>query len=229
MKKTIQAFETVQKTIKTRKTEKVLASVNKPLKANPDLGSLADELLELAHWAPFHKPAHDSHRQAEFSSIVPWRIYVLEAADCRKLLETLKTWAKDDPSWLSGKIPKLLAAADLLFQVTWLANPDQTESSSLFEGNKENMEHIAATSSAIQNLLLGATALNLPNYWASGGLLLRPEIFDYLGIAKTEIVLGSIFIFPEETRALESVSISTGAWRGKQGEISDWSKKIKLG
>ncbi len=228
MKQNPKAFETVQGIIKERKTEKILASLDAPLKADHNLAKLAQELLELAAWAPFHKPAHESHRQAELNSVVPWRIYVLEAKDCRSLLETLKSWAKDDPKWLDGKIPSLIAAADLLFQVTWLPNPAKAESETLFEGDKDNMELIAAASSAVQNLLLGATARNLPNYWASGGQLLRPEIFDYLGIAKEEIVLGSIFVFPEESRTLGSVKVATGAWRDKRGELKDWSKKVNL-
>lgn len=221
------SFETVRHAILERKTEKALCDIERPLEAKSQ-SALAQELLELAHWAPFHKPAHETHRQTDLNSVVPWRMYVLEAQDCRKLLSTFKEWSKDDPSWLEGKIPNLLASADLLFQVTWLPNPKQTENQNAFEGTKDNMEHIAAAASAVQNILIGATAKGLPNYWASGGLLLRPEIFKLLGISQEEMVLGSIFIFPKHLGNKEQVKIVPGSWREKRGPIASWSKKLDI-
>lgn len=214
--------------IKARKTEKVLGNLDAPLPLERPLGNLVAELLELAAWAPFHKPADQMHRQLALDSIVPWRFYTLETAVCRALLGTLKTWAKEDSSWLNGKIPHLLATADVLFQVTWLPNPAQDRSAGLFEASKENMEHIAAASAAIQNVLLGATARAIPNYWASGGTLLRAEIFDLLGIPRQEIVLGSIFLFPPELSERKDLKLVPGSWRDKRGAVSTWSKTVAL-
>ena len=49
---------------------------------------------------------------------VPWRVYKLDGAGCRELMQVL---SKQEGH--SGKIPAMLAAAEFLFQVTWL--PDR--------------------------------------------------------------------------------------------------------
>ncbi len=60
------------------------------------------------------------------------------------------------------------------------------------------MEHIAAASAAIQNLLLAATARGISNYWSSGGVLRSAQVFQQLGIPRQQILLGAIFLFPSE-------------------------------
>ena len=67
-----------------------------------------------------------------------------------------------------------------------------------FTGNLRNMEHIAAASTAIQNILLGATAAGHPSYWSSGGTLRQREARTLLGIPMDEIFLGCLFVFPED-------------------------------
>lgn len=210
---------------KKRKTSKVLADIHAPLEPQNLKVDVVDFLLEAAHWAPFHKPAHESYLQGELNSIVPWRFHMLDAANCRALLETLKEWSQHDSSWLKGKVPSMLAAASAMFQVAWLPNPSKTQSTGAFEATVQNMEIIAAASTAIQNLLLAASAQGLPNYWASGSNLLREEVFDYLCIDKREVVLGAIFLFPADTSGL---AVHEGAWRHKRGDIKDWARVVNL-
>ncbi|MEZ4605780.1 MAG: nitroreductase family protein [Deinococcales bacterium] len=221
----------IDQIIQARKTEKVLANVQAPLAVSDTLDITS--LLMAASWAPFHKPAHESHRinrQDDLKALMPWRCYHLKAQSCRSLLERLKTWSKDDPSWMNGKIPSMLASADALLIVTFLPNPSSKplEAPQLFEASKDNMEHIAAASAAIQNLLLAATARGIANYWSSGGnTLLRSEIYQLLEIPSQEILLGAIFLFPQQVQN-DAVTIEGGSWRNERGELGDWSKGINL-
>ena len=87
------------------------------------------------------------------------------------------------------------------------------------------MEHIAATGAAIQNMLVGATALGYPNYWSSGGVLRFDPMRTHFNVPTEEIILGTLFVFPNdaESRADEVVP---GKLRDKGKEIATWSKKV---
>jgi nitroreductase len=118
---------------------------------------------------------------------------------------------------MSKRIPKLLAGAGALALVTWL--PEQTDSEAL-ELNHRNVEHIAAASSAIQNLLLTATARGIYTYWSSGGVLNEPEIFDLLGIPQFQRLLGAIFLTPADAPHDEN---HPGGLRDRRGDPDSWS------
>lgn len=66
-------------------------------------------------------------------------------------------------------------------------------------------EEIAAASAAIQNLLLGATALNIASFWSTGGMTLRPEMKDFLQLREEDQVMGLLYLgyadeYPEGKR-----------------------------
>ncbi|MEM6318468.1 MAG: nitroreductase family protein [Bacteroidota bacterium] len=217
--------------IKKRKTEGILAAPNSPWTCQSKLGDFRptiEALLDLAVMAPYHKPCAEHHQQTLASS-VPWRFYVLDAMNCRWLLDYIKK--ENIPS---GKIANMLAAADALFLVTWL--PDQTESLVAkdelsevlpFEGTLRNMEHIAAASCAIQNVLIGATARNIPNYWSTGGQLRKFQLRQYLQIPLTEILLGAVFLFPTDSKN-RTEQVKPGKMRQKGKEKATWSKWVQL-
>ncbi|HBN77522.1 MAG TPA: hypothetical protein DD473_17280 [Planctomycetaceae bacterium] len=203
--------------VHARCTEKVLAE--EPLPASGK--SLTNEILELAAWAPFHRPANDVHLQdSELKALMPWRFYVLDDSACRQLREELME--KD-----SSNVIRMLATADCMVQATWLPNPPQTElpEKILFEASLENMEHLAAASAAVQNLLLAATANGIRNYWSSGGVLRSPEVFERLGIPTQEILLGSLFFSPQD---VQSGTIATSKLRDKRGPLTGWVKRVRL-
>ena len=210
------SVDAVDQAIRDRKTLKVLAEKQYPF-------ALADEvveaLLEAAHWAPFHRPASKIHCESDLCSKVPWRCYVLDRDNCRTLREKL----------LDGgdvtKIPAMLLAATNLIQVTWLPNPKKTDSDQLYDPTLENMEHIAAASSAIQNLLVAATAREIQTYWSSGGGLRKPEAMELLGIPEGEILLGSIFLFGPQTKF---TTAAPGKLRDQRGDLRSWSKWVEL-
>ncbi len=202
--------------IRERCTEKVLSS--EPFPASSET-TLADRLLELAAWAPFHRPADASHLEGrEQSGIMPWRFYVLDAESCRKLRSRLIE--KD-----SSKIMEMLATADCLVQATWLPNPSQDKGEGLFAATLENMEHLAAAGAAVQNLLLGATASGIRNYWSSGGILRTPEVFELLGIPSGELLLGSLFFFPQD---VGEATVATSKLRDKRGPLSGWVRRVSV-
>ncbi|MCH6256512.1 nitroreductase family protein [Puniceicoccaceae bacterium K14] len=208
---------TIDQVIRDRKTLKTLSETPLPIDQD-DLP--IDELISAAAWAPFHKPAHSSHKSTDLSGVEPWRCYILDAAQCRHLREHLLQLGD------KTKIPKMLAVSSFLIQFTWLPTPDASAiSGQAFAPTLGNVENIAAASAAIQNMLLAATSREIPNYWSSGGALRTPEIFEYLGISKCEQLLGSIFLFP---RNVDFEQSSPGALRDKRSNPSQWSRKVIL-
>jgi len=210
----------IDEIIKSRQTQKVLADPLKPWPAGKDVEkweATLRELLELAASAPFHYPSHEVHRMhADLPSIFPWRMYVVRESECRALLQEFQ-----EREIKGGKITKMLAAAKALIQVTWLPDPGAISEEEMFQGNRRNMEHIAATAAAIQNLLIGATARKIPTYWSSGGKLRLPDFAQRMGIPENEILLGALFLFPQKLK--KSAEVKPGSLRGKGGELQDWS------
>lgn len=207
----------VDRVIRERRTTKVLADEAFPAVSDRET---AEELVAVAGWAPFHKPAARAHTEgAALKSIVPWRFHMVDAPECRALREALL--ARGDRS----KIPRMLAAATAMVQATWLPNPPKGEVTGLFEATEENMEHVAAAGAAVQNLLLAATARGIPTYWSSGGVLRTPEAFGRLGIPAGEILLGAVFLFPPEHPGAET---SPGSHRDRRGAPSDWARWVDL-
>lgn len=200
-----------------RMTTKILASEDLPMS---DLSGQIGDLLNLAGQAPFHRACDESHRLGQLSAIEPWRFHVLKSADCRRLGKVI-------PKENAGKIPSMLSAADALLMATWLPNPsaEPPANGQLFDPTLGNMEHIAAASAAIQNLLLAATARGISNYWSSGGILRTPATFELLGIPQAEILLGAIFLFPDEIGSAERVGSKL---RDKRCPASTWSRTVSI-
>ena len=205
--------------IRSRKTVKILASQDLPV---GDHRQFVDELLSLAGHAPFHRACEDHHRQSSsLNGIEPWRFYALDAVACRKLRTQI-------PLENAGKIPAMLAAADALIMATWLPNTAQVpdmDGEPGFAATINNMEHIAAASAAIQNLLLAATARGVSNYWSSGGVLRSAEAFSLLGIPRSQILLGALFLFPKEYGDAE---FATSKLREHRGPSKAWSRWVTL-
>lgn len=213
----------IQEVIRKRKTTKVLG--NAPWALPEEIvQEKVFEIIQSAEMAPFHYQAHKTYQDKPLNSIVPWRVYWLKAADCRKLANFIQ---ENDVK--AGKILQMLFAADALLQVTWLPDPSEEAGDvALFEGNLRNMEHIAAGSAAIQNMLLTATSMNIPNYWSSGGVLRSEELYKMLGIDTKEILLGSVFLFPEGADIPKDHKVGLGGLRDKKGDLNQWFDVISL-
>ena len=208
-----------------RKTSKVLCKT--PL--NDNLGETdIEDLLDAASWAPFHYAASAEHRsQLCDDAPEPWRIHVLTHEACLQL----RSWLIDSGDM--SKIPDMLAGASLLLQVTWCPNPPPADvelpKETRFYPSDINLEHIAATAAAIQNMLLCATEKRIPTYWSSGGPLRKPDVFKLLEIPDSQILLGSVFLFPENIDKLSDdgdIQIIPGKMRDKRSTSKSWSRTI---
>ena len=222
----------VEATITSRRTSKVLLSVESRYEQESrwteEHAILLQSMVESAAWAPFHKRAHEQHLAAELASPVPWRFHIVGPEACTRLLAFLEAQANAnaDPKWgraWQSKISEMISACGVLIQATWL--PDAGEVShqepagTAVEFTQKNIEHVAAASSAIQNLLLAAESHQWLSYWSSGGILRDEEIFDFMGINRSEQLLGSIFLTPE---AHPSSRILDGGLRDQRGDLSGW-------
>ena len=185
----------IHKAIQTRKTLKLRANPDKPLPITKgeEFKKTIKTLIELAGKAPFHHTSHKKYQNNKLNGFEPWRFHLLDSKNCRILLKNLKD---GKPVTSSKGILQMLAAADAVILGTWLPEKKRNKKKS-FQTNIKNMEHIAATGAAIQNLLLAATAKGINAYWSSGGVLRKSKTKEYLGISKEEILLGAIFIFPD--------------------------------
>ena len=210
---------------KRRKTSKVLSS--EPLEGSISEDDLAD-LVAAASWAPFHYTASAQHReQLADGAPEPWRFYILEREACGEL----RNWLLDSGDM--SKVPDMLAGANALVQVTWCPNP-APESAVVPEGadyypTDINLEHIAATAAAIQNLLLCATDKGIPSYWSSGGSLRSEAVFDRIGIPRNQVLLGSVFLFPEDVADMvdgDRVKIVPGKMRDKRSTGQSWCHRV---
>jgi nitroreductase len=208
--------------IRQLQTEKDLSDLDLPVIDLAQQRELIQELLLLAGQAPFHRACEEHHRHnSALTGIEPWRFYAVDAATCRKQRTQL-------PSENAGKIPAMLAAADALIIATWLPNAGEAlpmDDEPGFALTLANMEHIAATAAAIENLLLAATARGLSNYWSSGGVLRGAVVRELLAIPATEVMLGAIFLFPQASGDAERV---TSKLRPHRTPPSKWSRWVEL-
>lgn len=214
----------MEKILLKRRTQKVLADAADlpimPVQNNEKL----EEMIAAAGNAPFHFACDRIHME-KMTSPVPWRARMLDAANCRKLLQQMIS-AGD-----TTKVPNMLAAAAYLVQVTWLPdagtrheNPSEKDQV-FFDGTLRNMEHIAAASAFVQSLILAAENAGYKTYWSSGGPLKGQAVFDLLDIPLAEILLGAILLFPDSQEAVE---VKSGSMADKRGKLKDWSTWVSV-
>ncbi len=167
-------LDTLQ-SIRTRRTLQVFSE--KPLPTKPCDHELIATLIESAYYAPYHYPCSAEHQEHSLSSL-PWRFYVLDSEQCRRLAKYLQ-----ENQLAMSKLINMLNSADYLIQATWCptsnTNKVRQTDDEHFEDSIINMEHLAASGAAIQNLLLTATALGHENYWGSGAAL-RKDYSSFL-------------------------------------------------
>ncbi len=218
--------------IRQRRTIKALSDT--PLPTTACDKAFIHTLIESAYYAPQHYPCYARHQQ-HLPSPLPWRFYVLDSTTCRQLAHKIPQLTD-----AVGKVPAMLNSADYLLMATWCPLPRQSNDKQsadtqsnhddlLYDGNAVNMEHIAAAGAAIQNLLLTATALGHENYWGSGGPLREAFTFDLLGIPDTEILLGSLFIFPsEDNPQAKTTTFVTSKRRDQRGALADSYRFVSI-
>lgn len=209
--------------IEQRRTSKIRVSPDAPLSVPPEeFGDLMTELMELGARAPHHYSCDPSHQAGPMASSAPWRFHALTGLHCRRLMDRVLT--------MDGQVDKVasqLAAANGLIMVTWLPDPpkDPLPPEMLFDPTRRNMEHVAGTAAAVQNILLAATAMGVRTYWSSGGILRSDTVFEWLDIPREQILLGAVFLFPDPPADIDDLP---GAHHRQQGPAEAWMRWVTV-
>ena len=215
-------YESVRKSIRSRRTWKVLADpASVSLEDAGDNQQNDDRVRAAIHesgWAPFH------YDRKTGGIPEPWRFYFLNQVTCRTIAGNISSWFDDVKP--NNKIPAMLSACGSLVLVNWIPQVGRDDSIKTDEKLRQvNEEHLAATSAAIQNLLLLLTARNFGTYWSSGGLFRLPTMFEKLGIDSNERLLGAIFVDYLPNEDLERIP---GKLRDSRSEPNRWLHEIQL-
>lgn len=140
---------------------------------------IVNELLALADWAP-------THGRTE-----PWRFWVYGGA-------VLKEFGKAHAGlyWKHTPEDKRQEATyeKLLHNVD---NASHLVIPVMKRGENAKipvLEEVAATAAAIQNILLGATALGISSFWSTGGMTHSHALKEYLHLGTDDIIMGLVFL-----------------------------------
>lgn len=227
-----QHFATISQTIKSRKTEKVLADPATPIQAiDGGEKQLAEadqtkdqwvrESIELAGWAPFH---YDRNIDG---IVEPWRFHILWRAQCCEIARAMPQMFTDMKP--SNKLPAMLSACGALVLINWLPQFSASESSDHTPSKQQQIdeEHLAATAVATQNFMLALTAKGLGTYWSSGGFFRKEKMFDKLGIDSSERLLAAVFVDygTEFTNDAVTERIA-GKHRDARSHYSKWTREV---
>jgi nitroreductase len=178
-------FLTVAENIKNRRTVKP-AMMNGHKAPNGHIAAL----LELADWAPTH------------GFTEPWRFIVYENPEqfCADHAEVYKkSVSAEDFNETAYNNLKTLGNKVSHVIISVMQRGDLPKI--------PPFEEVAAVSSAIQNILLGATALNMASFWSTGGAILKPAFKEFLNLRDEDNVLGVLYLgyadqYPEGKRTI---------------------------
>lgn len=149
-----------------------------------------NQLLELANWAPTHGKTE------------PWQFFVYTG-------DALREFGKAHAELYWQHTPE-----DRRQEATYeklLHNVDKASHlvvAAMKRGSNPKipqLEEVAAASAAVQNLLLGATALGIASFWSSGGMTHTHALKDYLQLGNDDIIMGLIFLGYTDEPAKEGI------------------------
>ncbi|TSJ39676.1 nitroreductase [Mucilaginibacter corticis] len=165
-------FTTISTIIKNRRTVKPFMMNGKKI-ADEQI----QELLALADWAPTHGLTE------------PWRfvVYNNPADFCHEHAEMYKR-NTDAESFTQGVYDNLTHQGDKASHVIIAV---------MRRGDLPKIpafEELAASACAVQNVLLGATALGLASYWGTGGMILKPAMKAFLQLRDEDEVMGVLYL-----------------------------------
>jgi len=158
-------FEELSDVILSRRTVKVFEGGDVSKDA-------IQSLLELAIWAP-------NHRLNE-----PWRFRVIRLEGIARWIQSFRDLLPKDDVQLFEKNFERLAKVSAVIYVTCLKDSNEII----------DFENYAATSAAIQNILLGATALSLQSYWNTGRMMTHPVTTNILKLSENERMVGALWL-----------------------------------
>ncbi len=167
-------FEVIQNIIKNRRSSKPALMNGKKID-----NSIINDLLKLADWAPTH-----GHTE-------PWRFVVFGDDAVRKFCKDhAELYKANTPAekFETAKYEKLLHNADKASHIIAVymrrgTNPKITV-----------LEEICAVAAAAQNILLGASCLNIAALWSTGGLIFHPAMKTYFNLNEDDHMLGFLYL-----------------------------------
>lgn len=167
-----------------------------------------EQILEAATWAPTHHKTQ------------PWRFYVL-AGRAREALGNVMAECKAAHVTGSKAESKLEKArrkplrAPVIIAVA--VKPSQDE-------DVVEIEEIAATAAAVQNMLLAAHAMGLGAMWRTGDPCYDPKVQAFFGLQKPASLLGFVYLgYPAmsqpQTKRIPAEKLTV--WLGWEDESTD--------
>lgn len=172
-------FDILEQIVINRRSTKPAAFNGKPV---PD--AQVRQLLELANWAPTHGLTE------------PWRFIVYSDQAVRQFChrnaeqyrQTTQTPNPTQDKFVPAKYEKQLHNGDLASHLI-LAYMKRGPNAKITA-----QEELSAASAAVENLLLGATALGIAAFWSTGGSILHPVMKASLALQPDDAVLGLIYL-----------------------------------
>jgi len=191
-------FSTVEHIIRSRRSVS-WAKMNGKLV--PD--EAVKQLLHLAHWAP-------THARTE-----PWHFFVYTG-------EALKNFGKAHADLYWNHTPedkRQEATAEKLASNVNLASHVVVAVMKRGANDKIPLnEEISAAAAAIQNVLLGATAMGIASFWSTGGMTHKQPMKDMLKLGENDIVMGLLYLGYSDEPAKE------GTRNTQPDEKIEWMK-----
>ena len=194
----MEKFNTLSEIIVSRRS-------NKPATFNGEKieDSIITDLLNLAHWAP-------THGRTE-----PWRfkVYANEGVStfCEAHAALYKT--NTDPEvFTTAKFENLQKLGSQTSHIIGVYMQRQVPAKIPL------VEEIAATATAIQNILLGAEALGISALWSTGGMTHHPALKSFWGLADEDVVMGLLYL------GYSNEPAAPGKRNGTAAEKTSWIK-----
>ncbi len=157
--------------------------------------AIIQQLLELANWAPTH--AHTE----------PWRFIVFAKNAAQQFCKEHAALYKENVAiekFETAKYEKILHNGDHCSHIIAVymkrgSNPKITVT-----------EEICATAAAVENILLGASTLNIAALWSTGGLTYHPAMKKYFKLQDEDHMIGLIYLgysdeIPKEGKRVSSI------------------------
>ncbi|WP_428329537.1 nitroreductase family protein [Mucilaginibacter sp.] len=176
-------FSAIANNIKNRRSVKPAA-----MNGNKIPNGHIAAILELANWAPTHALTE------------PWHFIVYEnpAEFCKQHAELYEANSLGDnfnPTVFTNLTHQGDKASHVIIAVMKRGNLPKIP----------QFEEIAAASCAVQNLLLGATSLNIASFWSTGGMALRPAFKEFFKFGEEDAIMGVLYLgyadqYPEGKR-----------------------------
>lgn len=166
------SFEILSRTIQSRRT----------IKADRMNGqTISDEeierIVQLADFAP-------THGRTE-----PWRLFVFSEKALQRFCEDHgEMYKKYHQNFQEHKYDKMRMLYETVSHLI-IVIMKRTEGSKI-----PAQEEYAACCAAAQNMLLGATALDVSSIWSTGGMVYSSQMNEYLNLDKNDQVVGFLYL-----------------------------------